>query len=95
MPLDRQRQIRLRHAAAVVGDADEPPPAAIGDNLDAPRARIERVLDQFLDGAGRPLDHLAGGDAVDGLRGQAADGHGLYLGRVRAGTQGPNGKGRG
>ena len=39
------------------------------------RAGVERVLDQLLDDARRPLDHLAGGDAVDGGFGQLADGH--------------------
>ena len=40
------------------------------------RAGVERVLDQFLDHARRPLDHLAGGDAVDDGLGELADGHG-------------------
>ena len=43
----------------------QPPAAAVGQDLDAVRAGIERVLDQLLDHARRPLDHLAGGDAVD------------------------------
>jgi DNA mismatch repair protein MutL len=38
-------------------------------------ARVDGVVDQLLDGAGRALDHLAGGDAVDGLGRQAADRH--------------------
>jgi hypothetical protein len=45
-------------------------------DLDARAPASSGVLDQLLDGAGRPLDHLAGGDAVDDLRRQAADGHG-------------------
>ena len=75
MALDRQRQIGARHAGAVVGHADEPPPAAVGDDLDAPAARVERVLDQFLHDARRALDHFAGGDAVDDGLGKLADGH--------------------
>ncbi len=63
--LDRQRQIGAGHAAAVVGDADQPPAAAVGEDLDPARAGVDRVLDQLLDHARRPLDHLAGGDAVD------------------------------
>ena len=39
-----------------------------------------RVLDQFLDDARRPFDHLAGGDAVDDLFGELADGHGRASG---------------
>ena len=42
------------------------PPAAVTTSMSR-RAGVERVLDQLLDHAGRPLDHLAGGDAVDGL----------------------------
>ncbi len=74
--LDREREIVARHAGAVVGDADQAAAAAVGDDLDLGRAGIERVLDQLLDHARRPLDHLAGGDAVDGGFGELADGHG-------------------
>ena len=63
--VDRQLEIGARHAVAIVGDADQAAAAAIGQHVDAMRAGIERVLDQFLDHARRPLDHLAGGDAVD------------------------------
>ena len=67
------------HAAAVVGDADPPPAAAIGEDVDAAGAGIDGVLDQFLDHARGTLDHLAGGDAVDDLFGELADGHGTWL----------------
>ena len=50
-----------------------PPPSVTTSMLR--RAGVERVLDQFLDDARRPLDHLAGGDAVDDAFGQLADGH--------------------
>ena len=40
------------------------------------RAGVDRVLDQFLDGGGRALDHLARGDAIDQDRRQLADRHG-------------------
>ena len=73
----RELEIGARHALAVVGDADQPAAAAVGEHVDAARAGIERVLDQFLDHARRPLDHLAGGDAVDDGLGQLADGHGM------------------
>ena len=75
MTLDAQRQIGARHAAAVVGHADQAPPAAVGDDLDAFCTGIERVLDKLLHGARRALDHLAGGDAVDDGLVQLADGH--------------------
>ncbi len=80
MALNRELEIGARHAAAVVADADQPPPAAVGDDLDPGRAGVERVLDQFLDDARRPLDHLAGGDAVDQIFRKLADGHGGPLG---------------
>jgi hypothetical protein len=84
MALDRQRQVRPRHPAAVVGDADQPPPAAVGHDLDAPRAGIEGVLDQLLHDACRTLDHLAGSDAVDDSLGQLTDGHeGIGLAMAR------------
>ena len=66
VPLDRKRQVVAGHADAVVGDADQPPAAAVGDDLDLLRAGIEGILDQFLHDAGGPFHHLAGGNAVDG-----------------------------
>ena len=78
--LDREREIVARHAGAVIADADQPAAAAVGQNLDARRAGIERVLDQFLHDACRPLHHLARGDAVDDAFGELADGHLRYLG---------------
>ncbi len=77
--VDAKRQIGARHALAVVGDADQPAAAAVGEHIDAGRAGIERVLDQFLDHARRPLDHFAGSDAIDDRFGQLADGHGKRL----------------
>ncbi len=73
--LDREVEVVARHALAVVADADEPPAAAVGHDLDAVRAGIERILDQLLHDARRTLDHLAGGDAVDHGLGELADGH--------------------
>ena len=73
--LDGQGQFVFRDALAVVGDQDARQAPAVGLDLDIAPARVQGVLDQFLDGAGRPLDHLAGGDAVDGFGGEAADGH--------------------
>ena len=75
MALDRERKIGARHALAVVGNADQPAAAAVGEHVDAARAGVECVFDQLLDHARRPLDHLAGGDAVDHRFGQLADGH--------------------
>jgi len=74
-----EREIAMGHAAAVIGDADAPPAAAIGENVDAAGAGVDGVLDQFLHHARGTFDHLAGGDAVDDLFGELADGHGLGL----------------
>ena len=71
--LDRERELVRGHAAAVVGDRDQRLAAAGELDRDPPRAGVERVLDQLLDRRGRPLDHLARGDAVDQMLGQAAD----------------------
>jgi hypothetical protein len=77
VPLDRQRQVAGGHAGAIIGDPDQPPPAPVGHDLDPLGAGIERVLEQLLDHAGRPLHHLAGGDAVDDAFGKLADRHGV------------------
>ena len=60
--LDREREILLRHAAPVIGDADQPPAAARKHDLNPPRAGVERVLDELLHDRRRPLDDLAGCD---------------------------------
>jgi len=75
--VDREGQLVRRHAVPVVGDQDARQAAAVGLDLDPGGAGVERVLDQLLDGARRAFDHLAGGDAVDGFGGEAADGHGI------------------
>jgi hypothetical protein len=74
MAFDGELQVVAVHAGAVVIDGDQRPAAVAQHDVDAARAGIEAVLHQFLDRAGRPLDHLAGGDAVDGGLGQAANG---------------------
>ena len=77
--LDGEREIVLVHAAAVIDDADEPAAAFLDRDVDARRARVERVLDQLLDGGGGTLDHFAGGDAVDENGIETANGHGQIL----------------
>ncbi len=63
--LDGEREILRRHAATVVDDAQQPAPTGLDLHGDRARAGVDGVLDQFLHGRGRPLHHLAGGDAVD------------------------------
>ena len=73
--LDGERQVVSAHAGAVVGDADQPQAAARRRNVDAARTGIDRILDQLLDDARRPLDDLTRGDAVDEIRRQLTYGH--------------------
>ena len=82
MTLDRQGQFVGRQSRAVVGDRDANEAAAFRLDLDPGRAGVDRVLDQFLQRAGRPLHHLAGGDAVYEVRRQAADGHAATIGPI-------------
>ena len=63
--LHAERQIRLVHAAAVVAHAQKRQPAILRDHLDGGGASVDGVLNQLLDRARGPLDHLAGGDPVD------------------------------
>ena len=51
------------------------PPASIATSIRF-RPGVERVLDEFLHRRGRPLDHFAGGDAVNGQRIETANRHG-------------------
>ena len=63
---NRQRQILRPHADAVVRNTDQALAAAAESDVDLPCPGINGVLDEFLHHARRTLDHLAGGDAVDG-----------------------------
>src|SRR5271165_1497214 len=90
VPLDRQAQIRLLHAAPIVGNADQPAPARLDRDLDVARARVERVLHELLDRRGRPLDHFAGGDAVNQQWIETANRHGR--GGPRPGLSHPRGR---
>ncbi len=61
---EREARVFFDHPFAVVDDANAREPRLLGLDRDPPRAGVERVLDQLLDDARRPLDHLAGGDLV-------------------------------
>jgi len=75
VPLDRERQLRADDAAAVILDQDQALAAVAERHRDLARAGVERVLDQLLDRARRPLDDLARRNAVDDGLGQPADAH--------------------
>ena len=68
-------QEKTRHADAIVGDFQAIDAAVHQAHPDAAGAGIQCVFNQFLGGTGRPLHHLAGGDAVDQGFGQAANRH--------------------
>jgi hypothetical protein len=75
MALDGERQLVCRHAAAVIGNRDQPAPAVLQCDIDARGACIDRVFNQFLDCRGGTLDDLARGDAVNEDRRQKTDRH--------------------
>ena len=88
MPLDRERQLVRRHAAAIIGNRDKGLAAILEGDVDAVGAGVDRVLDQFFNGRRRALDDLARGDAVDENRRQLADRHyaAVYAMLVAAGA---------
>ena len=49
----------------IVGNFDEAEAGLFQMHRDPRGVGVESVLDQLLDDRCRPLDHLAGGDAVD------------------------------
>ncbi len=65
MPLDRELELAGRHAPTVVGNRDQHAPGVFKRHVVMAGAGIDRVLDVFLHGGRRPLDHLARRDAVD------------------------------
>ncbi len=76
--IHRKRKIAIGHAAAIVSNADPPPAAAIGEDVDPACAGIDGIFHQLLDHARGTLDHFAGGDAIDDLFGELADRHGRF-----------------
>ena len=93
MALHRKRKIVAGHACAVIGNADTPPSAAIGKNIDTSGACVDGVFHKFLHGACGPLDDFASSDAVDDLFGQLSDGHGIPANRVSWHSKPPGGQG--
>ena len=73
MARQRQRQLLLRDAAAVIGDRDALDAAFFQPDRNLGRAGIERVFEQFLDHGRRTLDHFAGGNLRDQVIGQRLD----------------------
>ena len=61
MPFKRQNRVVSQHSRAVVGDAHQTPPAEFNVNLNAFRARIKRIFNQFFNDRRGTLDDFAGG----------------------------------
>jgi hypothetical protein len=71
--LEAEQRVLAIHAAAVVGDGEKFVAAAVILDIDARRAGVEAVLDEFLEHGGRPFDHLAGRDLAGHGVGQQSD----------------------
>jgi len=72
VPFQREPHVLRAHSAAVVDHLDQAGSAAGQPDRYIGRARIQRILDQFLKSARRPLDHLPGRDSVDKLGRQSS-----------------------
>ena len=84
MTLARQEGVVALHAGAVVAHLDEVGAPCLDVDLDARRARIERVLHQLLHDRRGPLDDFARRDLAGDLGRQDADAaHDSGLGRRR------------
>ena len=75
MTFDREREVGVIHSAAIVHDANEPAAALFDCDVDAARAGVERILDEFFHSGRRSFDHLARCDAIDKNGVEAANGH--------------------
>ena len=73
MALQRQCEFVCRNAATVVGHQDAAYAALLDAQFDRSGARIDRILEQFLDDRCRPLDDLAGRDLADQDVGERLD----------------------
>ena len=62
---ERKPELLFADAVAVVADLEQLDAAAGELHADVMRAGVEAVLQQFLEGRGRPLHYLARGDLVD------------------------------
>jgi hypothetical protein len=71
--LDREPRVLRPHPLAIVLHADLFLPSELDVNLHAPRAGVDRVLDELLDDRRGTLHHFAGGDLIGEVGGQAVD----------------------
>ena len=73
MAFEAEQRVIAAHAQAVIHHAHQTAPARLDLHHHPRGLRIERVLDQLLHHAGRPLNHLTGGDLIGHLLGQQVD----------------------
>ena len=73
VPFQRQRHLFGRHAAAIIDHFDCADAAVFEADRDPSRARIDGVLNQFLQRSGRAFDHFSRCDAVYKGFGKASD----------------------
>ena len=62
--LKAKQRIVPVHADAVVGHTNQAPSARLNLHRDSCRPGVQSIFNQFLDHAGRALDHLTGGDLI-------------------------------
>ena len=73
MAFERQRHCRRCHPAAIIAHLDAPHSAIPEGDSDSLCTGINRVLDQLFERGCRAFNHLARSDAVDQMRGKAAN----------------------
>ena len=73
MAADSEADIFARHAAAVVGYANERLAAVQNFNFDVLGAGVEGIFNEFLDAGRRTFDDLTGGDFVNCIGIEQAD----------------------
>ncbi len=69
MPFEAEQGIVAAHPHPVIPDTHQAPPARLDLDLDPCRAGVQRILDQLLNYAGRPLNDLSSRDLVGYLLG--------------------------
>ena len=95
MPLQRQRKLVGRDAAAIVDHAQQGSAPATGRDLDARCPRVESVLDQLLRHRCGAFHDLAGGNAVHRGWVEARDRHGRHLAATGTDRHHADARGRG
>jgi hypothetical protein len=65
-----EANILFSHSAAVINDLDKCPSRILDNYFDLIRAGINRIVKQFLDNRGRPLDNVTRGNFVGILGGK-------------------------